>query len=220
MLSFVVHVMCSVPQGSVLGPLFFNLYMADLADRTAKFGASLHAYGVFRQQFSLREATKKHRGGGQLGEKFNRQENEKHTCRILRLIRRQHWLRRRRRRRRRLGQLASLNDVTREPEAARQRGDVIVVVVVSGGGGGRDGGADAAVAERRQAVGGRLAAGRRECDAVVATQRRRAAAEQTQRRRRTRTCPSISQSINGRVFNTLAWINRSLSWIAWTGFLS
>ena len=43
-LSFVVHVMCSVPQGSVLGPLFFILYKADLADRGAKYGVSLHAY--------------------------------------------------------------------------------------------------------------------------------------------------------------------------------
>jgi len=43
-LSFVVYVMCSVPQGSVLGPLFFILYMADLADRAVKYGVSLHAY--------------------------------------------------------------------------------------------------------------------------------------------------------------------------------
>ena len=43
-LSFVVHVMCSVLQGSVLGPLFFILYMADLANRTAKYGVSLRAY--------------------------------------------------------------------------------------------------------------------------------------------------------------------------------
>jgi len=43
-LSVVVYVMCSVPQGSVLGPLFFILYMADLADRAVKFGESLHAY--------------------------------------------------------------------------------------------------------------------------------------------------------------------------------
>jgi len=43
-MSFIVYVMCSVPQGSVLGPLFFILYMADLADRVAKYGVSLHAY--------------------------------------------------------------------------------------------------------------------------------------------------------------------------------
>jgi len=43
-LSFVVYVMCSVSQGSVLCPLFFILYMADLADRAVKYGVSLHAY--------------------------------------------------------------------------------------------------------------------------------------------------------------------------------
>ena len=35
-MSFIVCVTCSVPQGSVLGPLFFILYMPDLADRVAK----------------------------------------------------------------------------------------------------------------------------------------------------------------------------------------
>jgi len=34
--SFVVQVTCSVPQGSVLGPLFFIVYMADLADLVVK----------------------------------------------------------------------------------------------------------------------------------------------------------------------------------------
>ena len=43
-MSFIVNVICSVPQGSVLGPLFFILYMADLADRVAKYGMSVHAY--------------------------------------------------------------------------------------------------------------------------------------------------------------------------------
>jgi len=43
-MSFIVYVMCSVPQGSVFGSLFFILYMADLADWAAKYGVSLHAY--------------------------------------------------------------------------------------------------------------------------------------------------------------------------------
>ena len=43
-MSFIVYVMCSVPQGSVLGQLFFIMYMADLAERVARYGVSLHAY--------------------------------------------------------------------------------------------------------------------------------------------------------------------------------
>ena len=43
-MSFIVYVTCSVPQGSVLRQLFFILYMAGLADRVAKYGMSLHAY--------------------------------------------------------------------------------------------------------------------------------------------------------------------------------
>jgi len=48
-LSFVVYVMYSVPQGSVLGPLFFILYTVDLAGRAVKYGVSLHAYADDRQ---------------------------------------------------------------------------------------------------------------------------------------------------------------------------
>jgi len=41
--SHVIHVMCSVPQGSVLDPLLFILYMADLAD-IAAHNLTLHAF--------------------------------------------------------------------------------------------------------------------------------------------------------------------------------
>jgi len=50
-LSFVVYVMCSVPQGPVLGPLFFILYTADFADRAVKHGVSLHAYADDTQMY-------------------------------------------------------------------------------------------------------------------------------------------------------------------------
>ena len=50
-MSFIVYVMCSVPQGSVLGPLFFILYMADFADLVARYGVSLHAYADDTQPY-------------------------------------------------------------------------------------------------------------------------------------------------------------------------
>jgi len=40
----VIRVMCSVPQGSVLGLLLFILYMADLADIAAQYNLTSHAF--------------------------------------------------------------------------------------------------------------------------------------------------------------------------------
>jgi len=41
--SRIIHVICSVPQGSVLGPLLFVPYM-DLAKLAAEYGVKLHVY--------------------------------------------------------------------------------------------------------------------------------------------------------------------------------
>jgi len=51
--SDVVHVICSIPQSSVLKPLFLVLYMVDLVDQVAKYAMSLHAYADDTQLYGI-----------------------------------------------------------------------------------------------------------------------------------------------------------------------
>jgi len=42
--SSVVYIVCSLPQGLVLGPVLFVLYVADLADIINRHGVTLHSF--------------------------------------------------------------------------------------------------------------------------------------------------------------------------------
>jgi len=49
--SSVVYIVCSFPQGSVLGPLLFIVYTADLAAIVEKHGVTLHAFADNTQSY-------------------------------------------------------------------------------------------------------------------------------------------------------------------------
>jgi len=49
--SHLIYVTCSVPQGSVLGPLLFLLYTAELAELAARYGVTLHSFADDNQLY-------------------------------------------------------------------------------------------------------------------------------------------------------------------------
>jgi len=49
--SKVTYTICSVPQGSALGPVLFIIYVVDLADIVAECNISLHVYADDNQLY-------------------------------------------------------------------------------------------------------------------------------------------------------------------------
>ena len=50
-MSQMIHVLCSVFQGSILGPLLFLMYTADFAKLAARFDVMLHAFADDNQLY-------------------------------------------------------------------------------------------------------------------------------------------------------------------------